>query len=508
MVAHQVAGKAVRDGLFLSRFAPSDLPNVVAAAAVTAVLLGLGFARILARSGPFRLVPLAFASGAAMHVAEFAMLRGAGAGVRAVVVTLVYLHLVAFGAIVLSGFWSIVNEFFDPREARQRFGRIAGAGTIGGIAGGLMAERGAAWFGVDALLLLLAALHLFTAMTLWRVPADRHDAGIQPEAGPLWDDAREAFRQAPFLVNLAVLVLLGTISAALLDYLFKSSATVAFGKGPMLTRYFALFYTANQILSFAVQSFLTPIALRRLGLGRTVRWHPTAVAIGAGASLLGPQLVMVPIARGLELVLRGSFLRSGYELFFTPVPPREKRAVKTFIDVGCDRLGDAFGAGILQLLLMLGPQQAVKPILFVAMGFAAAAIRITNRMDKAYVGVLQHGLLSRAVAINESDHTFRPHANHSLAADRPGACGCRGSGPTLIRTGAAGPRHSYFAAGRLAVRRPEPGGRRAAPGPALRSAAGDTSHPASGVERGVRVVAGVSDPACASHPRSAGGCAA
>src|SRR5262249_20107133 len=42
MVAHQVAGKAVRDGLFLSRFAPSDLPKVVAAAALAAVLLGLG----------------------------------------------------------------------------------------------------------------------------------------------------------------------------------------------------------------------------------------------------------------------------------------------------------------------------------------------------------------------------------------------------------------------------------------------------------------------------------
>src|SRR4030095_9096859 len=112
---------------------------------------------------------------------------------------------------------------------------------------------------------------------------------------------------------------------------------------------------------------------------------------------------MAPLARGLELVLRGSFLRSGYELFFTPVPPREKRAVKTFIDVGCDRMGDALGAGVLQLLLLLGPQQAVKPILLTAIAFAIASIRITNHMDAAYVGALEHGLLSRAVAIQEAD---------------------------------------------------------------------------------------------------------
>jgi AAA family ATP:ADP antiporter len=153
MVAHQVAGKAVRDGLFLSRFAPSDLPKVVVAAALAAVLLGLGFARILGRSGPLRVVPLSFAGGSLLHLAEFAMLQGAGEGVRAVVITIVYLHLVGFGAILLSGFWSIVNEFFDPREAKLRYGRIAGARTLGGIAGGLLAERGAALLSVDSLLL-------------------------------------------------------------------------------------------------------------------------------------------------------------------------------------------------------------------------------------------------------------------------------------------------------------------------------------------------------------------
>lgn len=402
MLAHQVAGKAVRDGLFLSRFAPSDLPKVVASAAIVAVLFGLGFARLLARYGPTRLVPAAFTVGSLMHLAEYAALQGASDAVRAVVITLVYLHLVGFGAILLSGFWSVTNEYFDPREAKLYFGRIAGAGTIGGVVGGLLAERGAALFGVDALLLLLAALYLAAGVTLWQVPRDR-PFSAQPDPEPVWNAARDAFRQAPFLVNLAVLVLLGTMSAALLDYLFKSGAAATFTKGPALTRYFAFFYTANQVLSFAVQYFLTPVFLRRYGIGRTIRWHPAAVGFGAGAALFGPLAVMTPLARGLELVLRGSFLRSGYELFFTPVPPREKRAIKTFIDVGCDRMGDAFGAGILQVLLFLGPQQAVRAILLVTIVFAIVSFRITMRMDQAYLRVLEHGLLSRAVAVHAAE---------------------------------------------------------------------------------------------------------
>ena len=56
----------------------------------------------------------------------------------------IYLHVVAFGSIVLSGFWSVMNESFDPRTAKASFGRISGFGTLGGLLGGLMAERVAA----------------------------------------------------------------------------------------------------------------------------------------------------------------------------------------------------------------------------------------------------------------------------------------------------------------------------------------------------------------------------
>jgi ATP:ADP antiporter, AAA family len=403
MVAHQVAGKAVRDGLFLSRFSPSDLPKVIVCAALLSVLLGIGFSRVLSRYGPMRLVPAAFAMGSLLHLVEYALLRNSPPSATGILVTLVYLHLVGVGAVLLSGFWSVANEVFDPRRAKRVFGKIAGAGTAGGILGGALAERGAAVFGPNALLLLLAALHFAVWLTLSSLPGERL-AGVEPEAPEdSWQAARDAFRQAPFLVNLALLVLIGTVSATLLDYLFKSGAAAHYGKGPQLTRYFALFYTGSQVLTFGVQAFLTPVALRRLGLGRTMQGHSTAIAIGAGASLLLPRLVTAPMARALELIMRGSFLRSSYELFFTPVPPREKRATKMFIDVSCDRMGDAAGAGVLQLFLLLGPDRAATPMLVLTMGLAGLAFWLTKRMDRAYSEVLEHGLLSRAVALQEAD---------------------------------------------------------------------------------------------------------
>src|SRR5690349_5685939 len=88
IMAHQVAGKATRDGLFLSCFSPADLPKVVIGAALISVLLGLAFARLLSRIGPMGLVPAAFAAGSLLHVLEFALLRSASQGLRGAVVAL------------------------------------------------------------------------------------------------------------------------------------------------------------------------------------------------------------------------------------------------------------------------------------------------------------------------------------------------------------------------------------------------------------------------------------
>src|SRR6185436_10511909 len=72
----------------------------------------------------------------------------------------IYLHLAGVTALLLSGFWSLISERFDPAGARAAYGRIAAAGTAGGLAGTLVAERIATTVGSEAVLLFLAALHV------------------------------------------------------------------------------------------------------------------------------------------------------------------------------------------------------------------------------------------------------------------------------------------------------------------------------------------------------------
>ena len=400
MLAHQVAGKAVRDALFLSAFPAGYLPRIVIVAAIGAILLGLLFSSLLSRYGPRRVVPAAFALSFVLHTLEW-LGRDIAPGP---VAAFVYLHIVDLGAVVLSGFWALSSEVFDPREAKLRFGRIAGVGTAGGIGGGILAERSAVWLAMADALLLLAALHLLCALIIWRLGDHAEPHAASPRDSDPPPARREVFRRAPFLVSLAILVFLGTTSAQMIDYLFKSGAAQSLGgKSPALLRYFALFYTGAQILTFLVQTFANRWSLEKLGLSRTVTSLPLAVGTGSVVALLVPSFAVTTALRGIELIVRGSLFRAGYELFYTPIPPREKRSVKVLIDVGCDRLGDAAGAGIVQLAIWLGPSLARPELLGLSILFAFLSAWLARRLDQAYTGVLERGLIERAFDLDFAD---------------------------------------------------------------------------------------------------------
>src|SRR5262249_46300425 len=96
---------------------------------------------------------------------------------------LLFLHVAAVGPVLISGFWSLFNERFDPRTAKLAISRVGGFGTLGGLAGGLVANRVAAGAGVAAMLPILAALHLLCAVVLR--PIARETQTPAPAAAPL-----------------------------------------------------------------------------------------------------------------------------------------------------------------------------------------------------------------------------------------------------------------------------------------------------------------------------------
>src|SRR5207247_1530820 len=191
-------------------------------------------------------------------------------------------------------------------------------------------ERLTAWTGSPGTLPALALAHAACAWSVVRLPTTLgHVAAhtAEPDALPI-QEARRRLLSTPYLRNLALLVLGGSVSAALLDFLFKAQAASVPRQSIDLMRVFSTFYSAVAICTFVVQAWLSRVALERAGLARTIGTLPGSVVAGGLAAMIFPGPWSISVTRGLEAVLRGSLFRAGTELLYTPIPPAAKRATK------------------------------------------------------------------------------------------------------------------------------------------------------------------------------------
>jgi len=399
VTAQFVAGKATRDALFLSALNVTALPTMLIATSICSILVVAAHARWSRRFAPSTLVAASFVGSALLFVGEW-LFRASAPATTAVVV---YLHISGAGPLLASGFWLIVSERFDPRTAKRRLGQIAGAGTLGGLFGALLAERVAALSGAPAMLLCLAGFQVVTAVLARRL-GDGATAWIDtPSPMPPSRPGLRVIAESPQLRYLVALVLFGTTSAALLDYVFKARAVDTFGSGDGLLRFFALYYAGTSLISFVLQTVGSRAALERFGLALTTSTPSIALVAGSIAGLVAPGLGSVLVARGGESIFRASWFRAGYELFFTPIPVADKRAAKSIIDVAVDRLGDAAGGGLVRIAIVFLPAVQSSAIISMAIVSSLGAVVAASHLNRWYVRTLEASLLRRSVGLALAD---------------------------------------------------------------------------------------------------------
>jgi hypothetical protein len=416
LIAQQVAGKAVRDALFLSSYAATALPAVMVASSLASVLAVIGFSRVMARRSPYQVAPLATALAALLLLAEWGL---SFSSPRATAV-LVYLHLAIFGGTLVSAFWSLMNERFDPWTAKTVVGPVGVGAAGGGVAGGVLAWAAARLWPVSALLLVTGLLGAPAAWLLVRLrPRSRAKPAVRDSGETT--TALATLRRVGYLRALAAVVGIGALTEALLDYVLKAEASVSFAPGPQLLSFFALFYTATGLLGLLTQSLLSRPSLGMLGLAGTVSLRPTLVAAAGLLGFLDPRLWTGVLSRGAHAVLSNSLFRSSYELLYTPVPDLEKRPTKSIIDVGFDKLGALAGSTIALLAVALAPAPS-RTLLALVVVLSAAALTLAPSLHRGYVDALEQSLRAGRVKLEPTevvdDATRHTLSQTNLSLDR------------------------------------------------------------------------------------------
>ena len=392
-VATQIASKAARDGIFLGTYDAAQLPRAMIAAAILSIFAVVVVTWAMRRFGVGKCVPTLFAVSAALFLTEWWLVNAA----PKVGAAALFGHVGALGALLISGFWSLVTDTFDARSARKHLGIIGMGATFGGLVGGVAAERLASIVGAPPLLLVLAGAQLVCAVLCLQM-APSKAAPTEAAADPASDTRTERNR---YVYDLGFLVILLAVSAGLLDFLLKSQAEAYFGNRDQLTRFFGLFYTGTALLAFLLQAVLGRTALERLGLGVTAAVLPITLIVGGVGFVLVPSLVAAIMGRGGEIVTRSSLFRSAYELMFAPLRTEQRNRVKAWIDVGCERIGDAVAGGLVQLLLVFTAAGVIIAGSSVALAMLATIGVV--RLVRGYVRELESRLTSSTLDMQENE---------------------------------------------------------------------------------------------------------
>ena len=398
VVSAFLAAKAARDATLLAQFSVTLLPLFIGLSAALALPVILLAGKLMTRHGPHRLVPAMNAVSAAVLVGEWFLIGN----FPRFTACLVFFHLNTASAVLVSGFWSLINERFDVTTAKKHIGRIGMGATFGGILGGVVAERTGAYFEPNTILLVLAVMQGASAVLLWFL--GRGGAIKQIEASESNWAAIGSVARSHLLRKAGLVVIITAVGAGALDYVFKADIVQGGSKADLL-RALAVFYTATNIVTAIVQVVLCGPAITALGVPRTVATLPVTLTGFSILAFIFRTPIVATTARGAELVMRNSIYRAGYELLYAPLPPEQKRPTKVVLDVGADKLGDIIAAQLIGAVIYLAADDR-RGLLLLAIIAGAASFVVSAGIPRSYTRSLEAGLLEKA---NELPAEPEPH---------------------------------------------------------------------------------------------------
>jgi HEAT repeat protein len=344
-----VAGRSVRDALFLAQVDRGKLAWMYLASAGAVALVGAGYAPLAARVRRDRMAlvsALVFAAG--FGILWFAERRGVPA-----VYQILYVYVEVMGALIMVQFWTLANELFHAREARRLYGIIGAGGMMANVAIGLVTARTATGFGASAILLLCAALLGGCAVAsflagrvgrqrLFARAASRHVPPLQRMAG----GAGRVFASG-HLRAVAALVALTCFTTSIVDFEFKVVAADALPKD-QLAAFFGYLYAAVGVLAVGLQLFGTGRILARAGVIGALSILPLALGGGNVLFAIWPTISAAVLIKGSDTLFRYSVNQAATQILYLPVSPGGRASAKAFID-GVVKPGSIGVAGLVLL---------------------------------------------------------------------------------------------------------------------------------------------------------------
>jgi ATP:ADP antiporter, AAA family len=287
---------------------------------------------------------------ALVWVVFFLVFRGAGAEAQVWVGRAFWVFTSLFSLFVVSVFWSLLADVLREEAGKRLFGFLAAGGTLGAVAGGATTAGLVEAIGAPPLLLVSAVL-LEVAARCARAVGGRASAGLpqqrrvdpQPVGGGALAGITHVLR-SPYLLGIALFLLLYTIGSTFLYFLQARIVEEAFADRAARTAFFAQIDVVVNAVTLLLQTGVTGRLLKRLGVPATLAIVPALSVAGFLALGAAPTLAVLVAFQVSRRATNYAVARPTRELLYVPLSREDKYKSKNFLDTTVYRLGDQLGA--------------------------------------------------------------------------------------------------------------------------------------------------------------------
>ena len=354
---------------------PNNLKWLFLGTLIGMLLLNLPFAYLVKKLPRTRFIPITYHFFVANIVVFAAIFHWSNAQETIWVGRIFFIWVSVYNLFVVSVFWQMNVDLFSSEQGKRLFGLIAAGATIGAITGSSVTASLARYVSPIFLLLGAAALleiAVFSVGRLSRLSPTLHRqpaAGSEeaPIGGSVFAGIVHAFRSR-YLVNVSVFILLFAVTATFLYYQQAGIVKGSFGDRGAQTAFFATVDLLVNILTLAVQLFLTGRIVLLFGVALALGFLPAMTIIGFGALALLPTIAVVAIFQVLRRAGDYAIARPTREVLFTVLPREDRYKTKSFIDTVVYRTGDQLGIWLASLLS--SPGLGTVGVALVAIPFA------------------------------------------------------------------------------------------------------------------------------------------
>jgi len=320
------------------------------------------------------------ATAAAIGAAMLAALAGTVPFVAGVIGLVVVKQL---QAAVDLGFWVVVAERLDARQARRLVPRLAAAQGVGAVAGALLVVP-IAHVGVEVVLGVAALCYVGAALLTARLEVGRAIA-TRPRA-PALRGGLATVRRSALAVELAIVVAVAGAFASLAFYTLGSAATQV-GGARELAQFLATIRGAVTVLTLIAQVFLVPRLLDRAGVGVALVIAPIAAVAFAGVFEVSGALFAAVLVQSQARLLDAAIETPAEKLALGLVPVELRGRVSGFIDGTAKRAG-AIAGGLLAMAMVGWPRALGGVMLGIAGVWLWMAWRLRRRLPALAVAAL------------------------------------------------------------------------------------------------------------------------